>query len=78
MTEVAGLNTLSFSAQSAAAGQSHKPTWGVTACDVDGDGWTDLMTTAYGRTFNGMYRNSGGVYEDLSLTSGFGSDENQD
>ncbi|MBW2277760.1 MAG: CRTAC1 family protein, partial [Deltaproteobacteria bacterium] len=79
VTDAAGLTTLAHSDETAAAGTNHKPSWGVTACDVDGDGWTDLMTTSYGRQFNNFYRNLGdGTFEDLTLSSGFGSDEKED
>jgi hypothetical protein len=79
VTAAAGLETLPWSNEAAADGDTHKPTWGVTACDVDGDGWTDLMTASYGRQFNNFYRNLGdGTFEDLTLTSGFGSDDNED
>lgn len=78
VTDAVGLTTYAYNATTAADGTNHKPTWGVAACDVDGDGWTDIMTTSYGRQFNAFYRNDGGAFEDLTLTSGFGSDENED
>jgi len=79
VTAAAGLTTVAWSEEDAPDGATHKPTWGVTACDVDGDGWTDLMTTSYGRQLNNFYRNLGdGTFEDLTLTSGFGSDDNED
>lgn len=78
VTSDVGLETFPFSATTAADGTNHKPTWGTAACDVDGDGWTDLMATSYGRQFNPFYRNVGGQFEDLTLTSGFGSDDEED
>jgi len=78
VTDAAALTTYPYNPTTAAAGTNHKPTWGVTACDVDGDGWTDLMTTSYGRQFNNFYRNIAGTYSDLTLTSGFASDDNED
>jgi hypothetical protein len=78
VTDAAGLTTYPYNPTTAADGTNHKPTWGVTACDVDGDGWTDLMTANYGRQFNAFYRNVAGVFSDLTLTSGFASDENED
>lgn len=70
------LKTQPTTTQTLANGKNHKPTWGVTACDIDGDGWTDLMSTSYGRQFNMFYKNNNGVFEDLTLTSGFSSDAN--
>ncbi len=78
VTTQVGLETLPFSSERAAQGISHKPTWGVSACDLDGDGWTDLMASSYGRQFNALYRNASGQFEDLTLSSGFGSDGNED
>ena len=78
VTNAAGLTTFGFTLTNADEGTNHKPTWGVTACDVDGDGWSDLMTSSYGRQFNAFYRNTGGSYEDLTFTSGHGSDGNED
>ncbi len=78
VTDAVGLTTYPITLENAPEGVNHKPTWGVTACDVDGDGWTDLMSANYGRQFNALYRNTGGAFEDLTLTSGFASDDNQD
>jgi len=79
VTDTAELTTLKATAETIKAGTNHKPTWGVTACDVDGDGWTDIMSTTYGRGFNMFWRNKGnGTFEDLSLSSKFAADENLD
>jgi len=78
VTKETGLATLKPTEETIKAGTNHKPTWGVTACDVDGDGWQDLMTTTYGRGFNMFWRNMGGTFEDLSLSSKFAEDENLD
>ena len=77
VTDEAGLTTLEYSSEDAPGGNTHKPTWGVTACDLDGDGWADLLTNSYGRQFNMLYRNLGGTYENLTMTSGFASDGNE-
>ncbi len=78
VTTPAGLETFPFSEARAADGTSHSATWGVTACDVDGDGWTDLMAGNYGRAFNRFYRNVAGTFENLSFSSGFAADSNLD
>ncbi len=78
MTEAAGLKTQKVTNETLANATSHKPTWGVTACDVDGDGWQDLMTTTYGRGYNAFYRNNQGIFENMTIASGFGIDGNND
>ena len=73
-----GLETEKFNAENALTGKFNKPTWGVSACDVDGDGFADILTSSYGRSYNALYRNKGnGTFEDLSISSGFAHDDNE-
>ncbi len=63
----------------AAEALDHKPTWGVTACDVNADGWTDLITSNYGRAYNMLWLSSGGeTFENHTLSSGLGADDLMD
>jgi hypothetical protein len=79
ITEGSGLETVAPDDESLAAGKNHRPAWGVTACDVDGNGYADIMVTNYGRSFNSFYLNKGdGKFEDISLSSNFASDDNED
>jgi len=79
VTEGSGLETVATDDQSLAAGKNHRPAWGVTACDVDDNGYPDIMVTNYGRSFNSFHRNKGdGKFEDLSISSNFASDDNED
>ena len=73
-----GLETEIFNENNALTGKFNKPTWGVSACDVDGDGFADILTSSYGRSYNMLYRNKGdGTFEDLSISSGFAHDDNE-
>ncbi len=60
-------------------GLNHRPSWGATACDIDGDGWTDLLSDAYGRQFNMLWHANGdGTYDEIGMDVGFASDGNED
>lgn len=60
-------------------GVNHRPTWGVTACDVDGDTWPELMVSSYGRAYNMLWHARGdGTYRDIARDVGFASDANED
>ena len=73
-----GLETETLNENNALEGKFNKPTWGVSACDVDGDGFADILTSSYGRTYNALYRNKGdGTFEDLSVSSNFAHDDNE-
>jgi enediyne biosynthesis protein E4 len=75
-TDAAGLTTERANFQGF---RNHRPAYGVTACDLDDDGAPELMVSAYGRQANLLYRNDGrGRFTDLSASSGFAGDANQD
>jgi len=57
-----------------AEGTNSRPTYGVTACDVDGDGDTDLLVSAYGRQWNMLWRNDGSKFTNVAPQSGFDAD----
>jgi hypothetical protein len=60
-------------------GTNSRPTYGVTACDIDGDGDSDLMVSAYGRQWNMLWRNDDGkTFVDMAREAGFDGDANQD
>ena len=78
VTGNSGLETVAADDASLAKGNFSKPTWGVSACDVDGDGFADILTSSYGRSYNALYRNKGdGTFEDLSVSSNFAHDDNE-
>lgn len=55
-----------------------RPTYGVTACDVSGDGNPDVLVSAYGRAWNQLYLRDGDVFRDVGRASGFAGDSNLD
>ena len=73
ITDGAGLKT---TAGGYAAGQNHRPAYGVTSCDVDGDGSPELMVSAYGREWNMLYQNDGsGKFAEIGQASHFAADD---
>jgi hypothetical protein len=58
------------------AGLNHRPAYGVTSCDLDGDGTPDLMVSAYGRQWNLLYQNDGYAwFTEVGQQSGFAADQ---
>lgn len=59
-------------------GTGRRPAYGATACEINGDGKIDLIATNYARTWNQIWAQVENGFEDIGMTSGFSSDENQD
>ena len=76
VTKQVGLELLRDSGY--AEGKNARPTYGVTACDVDGDGDVDLLVSAYGRQRNLLWRNDGGTFVEIGAASGFAADDQED
>ena len=74
VTDAVGLTTTGTPGERGAS----RPTYGVTACDVDLDGDTDLLASAYGRQWNQLWIHTSGGYADVGESSGVAGDENQD
>ena len=56
-----------------------KPSYGVTSCDLNGDGSPELMVAAYGRQWNMLYQNDGsGKFSEIGRASGYASDSDVD
>ncbi len=72
-TAAAGLLT---DATGFASNTSHRPAYGVTACDLDDDGSSELIVTAYGRQWNHLWANDGtGKFLERGRPAGFASDQ---
>jgi hypothetical protein len=60
------------------AGTNRKPAYGITACDVDDDGDPDLIVSAYGRSYNELWRNDGGVFTEVGVGTPMAADDDMD
>ena len=59
-------------------GENRRPAYGVTVCDIDDDGDPDLIVSAYGRGYNELWRNDGGVFTEIGMGTPFAADANTD
>jgi len=80
VTDAAGLQTSAWNFVSVLNdGEAHSWGWGGTACDLNNDGWTELMASSYGRMPNHLWQGGGeGVFTNRSVASGYAYDENED
>lgn len=84
VTEAVGLKTQPWLLVSHyEQGLAHRTDYGSTACDLNNDGLPELLSSGYGRYFNGLWQagrdGDGRVsYADRSMDSGFASDERTD
>ena len=75
-TDSAGLTTVD-SDVGLEMGTNSRPAYGVTSCDLDGDGAPELMVSAYGRQWNLLYQNDGyGKFTEVGQASGYAGDAN--
>jgi hypothetical protein len=52
--------------------------WGAVACDLNQDGWPELLASSYGRAPNRLWEGGEGGFTNRSVSSGFAFDEDQD
>ncbi len=80
ITKGAGLTTDSTgSTSSILAGTNSRPSFGATACDLNGDGYPELLISSYGGESNMLYVNDGaGNFKRFVQTGGFDGDTNVD
>ncbi|MEO6421037.1 MAG: VCBS repeat-containing protein, partial [Polyangiaceae bacterium] len=70
LRSAAGSSTSAF-----LAGNYRRPAYGVTACDVSGDGLPDLLVSSYGRGWNELWQNKGdGTFQEIGQGTPFAAD----
>lgn len=59
------------------AGENRRAAYGSTVCDIDSDGWPDVLVSAYGRGWNELWRNQGdGTFREIGFKTSVASDDN--
>ena len=74
VTEETGLQTEPFSIEEAMKANSNTPSWGATACDLNGDGFEEILVSSYGRQNNLLFLYENGKYINKSIESNFAHD----
>ncbi len=78
-TESAGLETEEWvSLSTLNGGRAHTQAWAAAACDLNADGWPDLLSASYGRAPNHLWQNDGGSFVNRSVASGYAFDDRTD
>lgn len=86
ITEDVGLRTKAWSnVADLNQGLAHSNSWGTAACDLNGDGWSELLSASYGRAPNHLWLaanmlNEEGLpsFTNRSVASGYAYDDNQE
>jgi hypothetical protein len=79
VTADVGLVTQSWSDVSTLnLGLAHSLAWSAAACDLNNDGWPELLAASYGRAPNHLWRNEGGTFTNVSVRSGYAYDQRMD
>ncbi len=74
-----GLATGSWTTDNLNAGTANSLAWSGLACDLNNDGWPELMAASYGRSPNALHQAVGdGSYTNRSVDSGYAWDHRQD
>jgi hypothetical protein len=56
-----------------------RPSMGATACDLDGDGWPEILSMAYGRMWNEQWSNQrDGTFVEVGRETGYAGDDELD
>jgi hypothetical protein len=75
VTELMGLKTLPFSVEEAMNANTNTPSWGASACDLNNDGFEEILVSSYGRQDNLLFMYNNNKYDNLSIMSNFAYDD---
>ncbi len=79
VTEEAGLTTLDwYYVSDLDAGLAHSVAWAAAACDLNNDGWPELLASSYGRAPNHLWQSDRGAYSNRSVDSAYAYDHRVD
>jgi hypothetical protein len=79
VTYDAALGTNGWTTAALNAGTAHSLAWSGLACDLNNDGYAELMAASYGRAPNSLHQALGdGTYENRSVDSSYAWDHRQD
>ncbi len=82
VTRNMGLRTFEWSTTNLNEIVAHSNAWGAAACDLNNDGWPELLASSYGRAPNHLWRaderGDQVRYTNASARSGYSFDERQD
>jgi hypothetical protein len=75
-----GMTTVGWGSTAAlSAGLAHSRAWSAAACDLNGDGWPELLASGYGRSPNHLWQLREGLAglgaENRSVASGYAYDD---
>ena len=59
-------------------GLGHSNAWSSVACDLNNDGYAELLAASYARAPNHLWLGGGAAFENRSVASGYAFDENMD
>lgn len=79
VTRELGLQTRSWrSLEDLDQALAHSNAWSTAACDLNDDGWPELLAASYGRAPNHLWQGTGSGYLNRSIASGYAFDERTD
>jgi hypothetical protein len=62
------------------AGRGSHPAQGIVACDLNGDGYPELVESSYGQQWNTLYQNdgTGSFFTEIAADAGYAGDNDRD